>query len=693
MRTTLLLSAMLTTSVGLSAEPSSPAKPGTGDKTLVSWVTLTDRNLRAGSVLTVQRDNAFDGIIFAELEPGKWMAGSDSLRRTQKAQAGAPAETPDGKALLQMAIVYEGNRISIFRNGEPYASYEAQNIDLLSGTSPIAVFGLRHVGGNGSIGGSIEDARVYNRALGVEELKALKPNEKSVPEPWAWWDFENGQAKDRTGRFPEIELTGGAKVADGKLILGADAALVAGQPQPPDPSPAWPSNPPPQWLTFHLAHPGPGGAFPGDPNPIFFYKGRYHLHYIYNHRGCSFGHVSSTDMVHWKWHPTVLTPRTTGHGMFSGTGFFTKDGRPAMIYHGQGSGRNWIAYGLDDTLDKWSKPEAVVAKEADGRVAGMNQWDPDCWLNGDTYYATSGGRDPHLMKSDNLKDWRHLGLLLHDAHPATLGVPKNEDISCGNVFKIGNPSAKLGAGKWMLLCISHPLGCRYYLGDFKDEKYLPDFHAMMSWNGNNYFAPESVLTPDGRRVMWAWLMGLPIAPTGVQSLPRELELPDDGVLRIRPLRELQSLRFEEKAPAPVTVKAGTTVPIEEASGDARELKLDFNPTAATVFGLDVLCDAQGAGGVRIAVDTAKKVLRVGKVNAPFELKAGEALTLRVFVDKNLVEVFANDRQAAVAAAAYAPAREQARLFAEGADVTVKTTTWKIKSIYEGDSVFKPGNEK
>ena len=45
-----------------------------------------------------------------------------------------------------------------------------------------------------------------------------------------------------------------------------------------------------------------------------------------------------------------------GHGMFSGTGFITKDGRPAMVYHGKGSGRNWISYALDDNLDQWSKP-------------------------------------------------------------------------------------------------------------------------------------------------------------------------------------------------------------------------------------------------------------------------------------------------------------------------------------------------
>ena len=108
-----------------------------------------------------------------------------------------------------------------------------------------------------------------------------------------------------------------------------------------------PENPPKTWLTYHLAHPGPGNAFPGDPNPAFFWKGRYHLHYIYrNHSGFVFAHVSSKDMVHWEWHPTVLGPKTMGHGMFSGTGFITKDGRPSIVYHGQGSKRNWIAYAI-----------------------------------------------------------------------------------------------------------------------------------------------------------------------------------------------------------------------------------------------------------------------------------------------------------------------------------------------------------
>jgi len=99
------------------------------------------------------------------------------------------------------------------------------------------------------------------------------------------------------------------------------------------------------------------------PIRSFFYKGRYHLHYIYkkddkkDDTGYVFGHVSSTDMVHWKWHPTVLGPWKTGHGMYSGTGFFAKDGQPAMVYQGEGSNRNWIMYGLDDDLNEWSQTD------------------------------------------------------------------------------------------------------------------------------------------------------------------------------------------------------------------------------------------------------------------------------------------------------------------------------------------------
>jgi len=442
--------------------------------------------------------------------------------------------------------------------------------------------------------------------------------------------------------------------------------------------PAWPADPPEDWLTFHLAHPGPGDAWPGDPNCAFHYKGRYHLHYIYHlEEGFVFAHVSSSDMVRWKWHPTVLTPTFAGHGMFSGTGFYTKEGKPAIIYAGQGSGKDWLSYAQDDNLDSWSKPEPVVARDGQGKEIELSYCDPDCWRIGDTYYAMTGSKDSHLLKSSDLKNWNHLGLFLHEDHPADLGVPRDEDVSCANMFRIGN--------KWMLLCISHPLGCRYYLGDFKDEKYLPEFHAMMNWQRAGgfgfYFAPESVLTDDGRRVMWAWLMK-GASPTGAQSLPRELELPVDGVLRIKPLRELETLRYEEKTETDVTVKSYAVHELAGVTGDAIELSVTVASPLPAEFGISLLGDEDGNEGVDIVAGAKRPTLRIGSIEPPFALETGEDLTLRVFIDKNLVEVFANGRQAAAFSHEHIRKNPNIRLYARGGDAVVKQVkSWKMMTIY------------
>jgi sucrose-6-phosphate hydrolase SacC (GH32 family) len=452
-------------------------------------------------------------------------------------------------------------------------------------------------------------------------------------------------------------------------------------------TPLIPKSLPKTWLTYHLAHPGPGNAFPGDPNPAFFWKGRYHMHYIYRHRsGFVFAHVSSEDMVHWDWHPTVLGPTTVGHGMFSGTGFITKDGRPAMVYHGQRSKRNWISYALDDNLDQWTQPHEMTPRDKDGKLmTDMPYFDPDIWINKGIYYGVNGrsNKEPAvIMKSENLKDWDFIGELLHpEFDEQKLGVGRDEDISCANMFRLGN--------KWVLLCISHKLGCRYFIGDFKDEQFLPEQHGLMSWAGAECFAPESLLTPDGRRVMWAWCaprgartpLGKKLQ-TGIQSLPRELSLSDDNKLLIQPLRELKKLRTDEKKVENITVKSDSTYLLKEIFGDTMELELVLDAPAAKEFGLKVLCDQEGEKGFTISSGRGRKTLNFGYIQPAFELQDGEDLTLRIFIDKNMIEVFANDRQAAVAWHDYKPKDLHVSLFSKGGDLMVKrVSAWQINSIY------------
>jgi beta-fructofuranosidase len=196
-----------------------------------------------------------------------------------------------------------------------------------------------------------------------------------------------------------------------------------------------------------------------------------------------------------------------------------------------------------------------------------------------------------------------------------------------------------------------------------------------------YFAPESMLLPDGRRVMWTWVMG-DIAPSAVQALPRELELPEDGVLRIKPLREISKLRYEEKVRNQFTVDQGSDYQIEDIHGDALELKIIFKAPLPDKFGIKLFGNGNGDKDIRIISGANRKTLGVGPIDPPFELRDGEDLTLRIFIDKNMVEVFANDRQAAVVAHEQIMSDPGIRLFSEDRDVVVKEAiTWKMKPIF------------
>jgi hypothetical protein len=49
-------------------------------------------------------------------------------------------------------------------------------------------------------------------------------------------------------------------------------------------TPRMPDPLPKGWVTYHLAHPGPGSAIPGDPNVAIYHNGRYHLRRSPGHR-------------------------------------------------------------------------------------------------------------------------------------------------------------------------------------------------------------------------------------------------------------------------------------------------------------------------------------------------------------------------------------------------------------------------
>jgi sucrose-6-phosphate hydrolase SacC (GH32 family) len=675
------------------------------DKALVVWASPANLTQRGGSALTLERPGGvFDAIVLGEIAVGKWMAGSNGFTRTEKDQK-APPEHADANTLVQIAIVYQGKQITIYQGGKKYADYSVKSSERF-GDDCFVLMGLRHTDAMPEgryFVGAIDDARIYGQPLSAEQIAALRPNQPSEIKPLAWWDFADGRTNDRMGLFPATTLFGDARIAGGKLHLDRPGAyLLASRGAPHDKA----SAPGPEAIAralreklladpyrpgYHFVTPE-GRCMPFDPNGAIFWKGRYHLFYIFQDaHGHNWGHVSSTDLCHWRHHPTGLVS-----GMFSGNCFVSKDGRPTICHHQVGQG-NAMVVALDDDLNQWKKlpsnPITPKTRPGDPHHGKYRSWDPFGWLEADTYYAIFGGEHPAIARSRSLEgEWTYVGDLL--ANPAP-GIGINEDVSCADFFKIGNGKAQTH----MLLCISHRLGCRYYLGDWEHEQFHPRFHERMSWVDNSFFAPRSLLDDKGRRIMWAWIFDFPgfgmrtdYGWSGTMSLPRMLTLADDGTLRMNPPSELEALRYHPRKHAPVEVGDGAEVVLDNIAGNSLELHADLTARSAKQFGVKVCRSPKGGEETRIYYDAPEKKLKIDTTRsslgdspktieaAPFELKENEPLSLRVFVDKSVVEVFANGGRQAVMRRIY-PSRKDSvgvALFSTGGKASATTIeAWEM----------------
>jgi beta-fructofuranosidase len=681
------------------------------DKTLVAWVKVANATQQGGSVLTLEQQNRFDAIVFGELSPGRWMAGSDGFQRTDRAQDAYPAETADPGTAVQIAIVYRGKEVTVVRDGAVYATHTVAAPQTFAEPFLILI-GKRHVmaGAPAFFAGSVLDARLYDRALTVAEVAALRPGVASEPPPFAWWCFADTELKDRMGRFKATALKPGARLENGELVLdGRGGVLVAALATPPAQDPLLRGPVPDEVIRTSrllrerlLADPYRPGyhfamsedmAVPGDPNGAFYHNGRYHLMYLYARRGSGFcwGHLSSQDLVHWRNHPDALAPDDIlDPGIFSGGAFVDDDGTAYLTYWKMGAPQGiGMARSSDRRFETWEKfGDPPIASTEWGIIEGVDEQgkpfhygaaDPsNVWKKDGRYYVLTGnllvlnkfGRAPEapveeqgdrldLFVSDDLKAWKHLHGF-YERRPEW--TDRSEDNMCPSFLPLpARPDGGAASGKHLLLFIAHNRGCQYYVGDYRDDRFFPANHGRMSWVDNGYFAPEALIDGKGRQIMWAWLIDRRAGDekegwTGVYGLPRTLWLGEDGTLRMRPVPELEALRLNGQAWDDAAVAGGMGKRLEGIVGDSCELQMTIEPGAATRCGVKVRAAADGTEETLIYYDAAAKELvvdatRSGPVGrlvverAPFALGPGEPLELRVFVDKSIIEVYANVRQA------------------------------------------------
>ncbi len=441
---------------------------------------------------------------------------------------------------------------------------------------------------------------------------------------------------------------------------------------------------------YHLM---PPEGFFNDANGTIFWKGRYHVFYLGrmplpnpDKPGTIqwlpvFDHSSSRDLVHWIHHPPAIKPVADGStpkGIYSGDAIENAP-VPTLIYHVPGQG-TCIATSDDEELIHWTPLPANPVIPMPSQPQEYTVFDPCAWYDQGTYYALIGNKNSRpgyegdstsLFCSTDLANWEYRGPFYRSNRRWTNEV---EDCACPDFFPIGD--------KHMLLMHGHrPYGmAHYYLGRYQDEQFVPEIHRRMNWPGGQLSAPETLLDDKGRRIFFGWIReARPWQEYGwasVMTLPRSLSLAEDGTLCIEPVPELETLRMTHRRWADIQLTSDARMDIEEVRGDCLELVVEIEPGTATEFGVKVRCSPDGTEETTIVCMPRRGILKIdfskstldddvkyprftgqdepeviddsqryaSSQEAPFELAFGEPLKLHIFLDRSVLEVFANDRQ-------------------------------------------------
>ncbi len=450
----------------------------------------------------------------------------------------------------------------------------------------------------------------------------------------------------------------------------------------------------------------------GDPNGAFYADGRYHLMYLYvtkiDGRGdhCAWGHVSSSDLVHWCHHKDPIAPYEGDLGCYSGGAFVDDDGTAYITFfkfpsvNGKDNGGTAIAY-AKPPYDDWTRIEPIAINcakekwglyniEIGGEIVRVGVNDPsNIWKMNGYYYLETGnkaildtyGRKPdseqrykggwtELFKSKDLKNWEYVHRFIDNTYKGSDWPDETEDHMCSCVLPLPDKQSDgVFTDKWLELFISHNIGSQYFIGevDEKKEKFMPLKHGRFTWNDRSCFAPEAMLDHKNRQIAW-FVLNDDLCDYvdeydwyGVYTLPRCLWYENEQ-LHMFPVDELKLLQtnhqiWEDNISEIIPVKNGRSCHIHA----------EFASNSTNECGLKVLYDENNKQGVRIFYDHKRGKLvfdgsacgEMGKKRkenhrwfeivdveeAPFALKDGETLELDVWIDNAVVEVYANKRQA------------------------------------------------
>jgi len=433
---------------------------------------------------------------------------------------------------------------------------------------------------------------------------------------------------------------------------------------------------------FHFR---PPAQWMNDPNGTIYHNGYYHLFYQFNPyhdtwATMHWGHARSRDLVSWEHLPIALYPAQElgEEHCFSGCAYVDAQLGPMLFYTSMGRElpEQWVAVGDAEWLT-WSRPAAnPVLNMAAHQGIEVNEWrDPFIFhAAGRTLMVLGGkiGAEPVTLiyeKGADALTWTYQGVLFR--HPRT----NFTSLECPNFFKLRDT--------WVLL--DSPFGpVEYFMGAFDPATltFAPTSQGLVD-HSSHFYATNLFCEDHGRTILVGWIRGFASGNgwNGCLSLPRMLSLDDDGALRQHPLPALQQLRGAPLTCTPILLQ-NANQRVKSDNGQQLEILAQFERGDAQQFGLKVRSSQDGNRAVTISYDGRE--LDVAGIKFPVALTPQDAtLTLHIFLDRAVLEVFVNDGRACATAVLDAPIEDQGvEVFAQGGHVTMtQLTIWEMQSIW------------
>lgn len=464
---------------------------------------------------------------------------------------------------------------------------------------------------------------------------------------------------------------------------------------------------------FHIT---PAIGWLNDPNGFSIYRGEYHLFYQYHpydiHWGPMYwGHVKSRDLIRWERLPAALAPDTEydESGVFSGSALELPNGQQLLMYTGVQGGINvpecrqtqCLAVGDGIDYQKYEKNPVLTADDIPEPCFAKDFRDPKIWWDEEEacFFAVAGilmqeeSGAVALFSSKDAFHWSYVNILDRCNHQY------GRMWECPDFFEMGEDhkavlivSAMKMQEQGLTFHNGNDVVCLIGSYDRKEHRFVRENVTAVDY-GLDFYAPQSIRTPDGRRVMIGWMQSWESSHLcrrdgrwhGMLTLPRELSL-KDGQLIQQPVRELLGYRGDQVMHKDVPLAPYTRLP--GVSGRVLDLTVDVRPESEGSLERFTICLAENETyNTSICYNVRKGTLCLDRTDSGFHYNIvhkrrapvrdqGGKIRFRIILDRFSVELFVNDGEQVMSACLYTPQE------ADGISFRAEGTGWLDVEKYE-----------